>query len=176
MAQDERFSESLVADLRRVFGEGIPGDVDGYTVKWRLWFMGEPLHAIADNFRLMRKGKCRATNVACNEHFVVEGKIGVLSVHGNYSILCGDPYALCQSVFGLPVTGLLKAGQLYNKYWIDEGAEYVACFRAPMSCHNNIRRMQVANSEEMAYWYRYMTACTMMNAWDTTTQALNGAD
>lgn len=107
---------------------------------------------------------------------VTDAKIGVLSVHGNYSILCGDPYALCQSVFGLPVTGLLKAGQLYNKYWIDEGAEYVACFRAPMSCHNNIRRMQVANSEEMVYWYRHMTTCTMMNAWDTTTQALNGAD
>ena len=75
MAQDERFSESLVADLRRVFAEGIPDGVDGYTVKWRLWFMGQPLHATADNFRLMRRGKCRATNVACNEHFVANGKI-----------------------------------------------------------------------------------------------------
>lgn len=75
MAQDERFSDSLVADLRRVFAEGIPDGVDGYTVKWRLWFMGQPLHATADNFRLMRKGKCRATNVACNEHFVADGKV-----------------------------------------------------------------------------------------------------
>lgn len=79
MAQDERFSESLVSDLRQVFANGIPIGVDGYTVKWRLWFMGEPLHAIADNFRLMRKDKCRATNVACNEHFVAEGKIGELN-------------------------------------------------------------------------------------------------
>ena len=75
MAQDERFSESLVADLWRVFKAGIPVGVDGYTVKWRLWFMGRPLHATADNFRLMRKGKCRATNVACNEHFVADGKV-----------------------------------------------------------------------------------------------------
>lgn len=34
-----------------------------------------------------------------------EAKVGVLKVHGNYSIVCGDPYALCQSMFGLPVTG-----------------------------------------------------------------------
>lgn len=43
-------------------------------------------------------------------------------------------------------------------------------------CHNNIKKMQVANTSEMAYWYQYITTCTLMNAWDTTTQALNGAD
>lgn len=28
----------------------------------------------------------------------------------------------------------------------------------------------------MAYWYRYMNTCTILNAWDTTTHATNGAD
>lgn len=103
-------------------------------------------------------------------------KIGVLTLHANYSIICGDPYALCQSVFGLEVTGLLKAGEIYNKYWVDHGAEYLACFRAPMSTAENIRRVRCANNDQMAYWYRYMTTCTMLNAWDTITSALNGAD
>lgn len=103
-------------------------------------------------------------------------KIGVLDVHGNYSIVCGDPYALCQNVFGLKVTGLLKAGQLYNKYWVDDGATDVACFRAPMSCHNNVRKMQIHNDASTAEWYKHMTTCTILNAWDTTTQALNGCD
>ena len=110
------------------------------------------------------------------ERKITDAKIGVLSLHANYSIVCGDPYALCQNIFELPVTGLLKAGQIYNKYWVDAGAPYVACFRAPMSCHNNIRKMQVSSTDEMAYWYRYMTTCTMLNAWDTTTAALNGCD
>ena len=79
MAQDERFSESLVTDLRRVFKEGIPADVEGYTVRWRLWFMGRPLHATAPNFRLFRAGKCHVTQVACNEHFGVQGKVLSLS-------------------------------------------------------------------------------------------------
>lgn len=110
------------------------------------------------------------------ERRIQDAKIGVVAVHGNYSILCGDPYALCQSIFGLPVTGLLKAGELYNRYWADSGSEYVACFRAPMTCHNNIRKMKVADGQDAAYWYQYITTCTLMNAWDTTTQALNGAD
>lgn len=79
MAQDERFSESLVKDLERLFAKGIPEEVDAYTVRWRLWFMGEPLHAMSDNLRLTRTGKCRVTQVACNEHFGVPGKIGRLN-------------------------------------------------------------------------------------------------
>lgn len=105
-----------------------------------------------------------------------EAKIGVLSIHANYSIASGDPYALCQSIFGLPVTGLLKAGEIYNQYWMDAGAEEVACFRAPMSAHANIRRMKVANREDVAYWYRHMHTTTAFNAWDSSAAAMNGMD
>lgn len=105
-----------------------------------------------------------------------DAKVGVLKVHGNYSIICGDPYALCQNMFGLPVTGLLKAGEIYNKYWSNAGAERLACFRAPMTDHANVRSVIPHKSEKAEYWYRYMTACTLMNCWDTATHALNGAD
>ena len=110
------------------------------------------------------------------ESRIDRAKIGVLDVHGNYSIVSGDPYALCQSVFGLEVTGLLKAGQLYNRYWVDDGATEVACFRAPMSTHENIRKLTVARSAEIDYWYQYIQTCSILNAWDTTTAALNGCD
>lgn len=103
-------------------------------------------------------------------------KIGVVDVHGNYSIVSGDPYALCQSIFGLKVTGLLRAGQIYSRYWSDSGAETVACFRAPMSSHSNIRKMNVVSTDEMAYWYQHIRTCSILNAWDTTTAALNGCD
>ena len=105
-----------------------------------------------------------------------EAKIGVLNVHGNYSIVSGDPYAFCQHIFGLEVTGLLKAGELYNKYWCDREVDTVACFRAPMSCHNNIRLMHPVQSDEASYWFQYMNTCTIINAWDTTCAALNGMD
>lgn len=103
-------------------------------------------------------------------------KVGVIKVHGNYSIVCGDPYALCQSIFGLEVTGLLKPNEIYNQYWCKQDADKLACFRAPMTCHNNIRLVHPHRSEEAEYWYRYMTTCTLFNAWDTAAHALNGMD
>lgn len=36
---------------------------------------------------------------------------GSIKLSGNFAIICGDPFSLAQSVFGLPVTGLLKAGE-----------------------------------------------------------------
>ena len=105
-----------------------------------------------------------------------EAKVGVLKVHGNYSIVSGDPYSLCQSVFGMEVTGLLKSGEIYNKYWSDCGAQKLACFRAPMTCHNNIRAVYPNHSDDAEYWYQYMNACTIFNSWDTAAHALNGMD
>lgn len=105
-----------------------------------------------------------------------QAKIGVLKLHANYSILSGDPYLLCQSIFGLEKTGLLGAGEIYNQYWVDSGAKELACFRAPMSTQENIRRVRVNGSEECRHWFQYIKTCTILNAWDTTTAALNGCD
>lgn len=105
-----------------------------------------------------------------------EAKVGALKVHGNYSIVSGDPYSLCQHIFGLEVTGLLQAGEIYNEYWCRYGTEKLACFRAPMTCHNNIRLVRPHRSEEAYYWYQYMKTCTLFNSWDTAAHALNGMD
>lgn len=105
-----------------------------------------------------------------------DAKIGVIKVHGNYSIVSGDPYSLCQKIFGLTVTGLLKKGEIYNNFWVKENVEKVVCFRAPMTCHNNIRLMNIAHGEELEHWYRYMNTCTIFNSWDTAAHALNGMD
>lgn len=105
-----------------------------------------------------------------------EAKVGVLKVHGNYSIVSGDPYLLCQSIFGLEKTGLLKAGEVYSKYWADDGAEELVCFRAPMTCHSNIRRVVPVNNDKTNHWYQHMKTCTIFNSWDTANSALNGMD
>lgn len=105
-----------------------------------------------------------------------EAKVGVLKVHGNYSIVSGDPYLLCQSMFGMEKTGLLKAGEIYNQYWADCGASKLACFRAPMTCHNNIRLVHPVSTDAARYWYQHMNTATVFNSWDTATAALNGCD
>lgn len=107
---------------------------------------------------------------------ITDAKIGVIDVHGNYSIVLGDPYALCQSMFGMEVTGLLKSDELYNQYWADDGAPEVVGFRAPMSAHNNIRKCKVADRPDVRYWYRYITTGTVINAFSSVPAAMNGMD
>lgn len=111
-----------------------------------------------------------------NRKRINDAKVGVLKVHGNYSIVSGDPYLLCQSVFGLEKTGLLRAGEIYNAYWSKAGAKELACFRAPMSCHENVRAVKPVNRDDAAYWFRYLKTTTVFNGWDTMTMALNGCD
>ena len=105
-----------------------------------------------------------------------DAKIGVLKTKANYSIVSGDPFSLCQSIFGMEVTGLLKKGEFYSNYWSDLKVNKVACFRAPMTCHNNIRILNLRNTDKMQYWYKYMDTITIFNSWDTTAHALNGLD
>ncbi len=101
---------------------------------------------------------------------------GSIQLSGNFSVISGDLFSLAQSIFGLPVTGLLKSGQVYHKYWIDRQAEEIVLFRAPMTCHNNIQKRSVVHNEEMDFWYQYNTTGLILNSWDTTCDALNGAD
>ena len=107
---------------------------------------------------------------------IQDAKVGVLSVSGNFSQISGDPFILAQSMFQIEPTGLLKAGEFYSSYWNERDIKQVAGFRAPMTCHNNIRLLNLKNNKKVRYWYKYMNRCVIFNAWDTTTHALNGCD
>lgn len=103
-------------------------------------------------------------------------KIGVLDVAGDYAILGNDPYSLLQNIFGMKITGLMKAGECYHKYWTDKGVDEIVLFRAPMTSHENVQKLKVVASDEMQKWYRYIKTCCLINSWDTTAMRLNGAD
>ena len=111
---------------------------------------------------------------------IQDSKIGIIKVKGNYAIVVGDPYALCQKIFDINVKnddyGLLRAGYIYHKFWLDKNVDEVVCFRAPMSCHNNIRKMKIAKSDDMNYWYRYCSNLIMLNCHDSFCHALCGCD
>jgi hypothetical protein len=110
------------------------------------------------------------------EKRINDSKKGVLQVKGSYSIISGDLYALCQHMFKMKVTGLLQKGEYYSQSWLDKRIKKVVAFRAPMTNHNNIKIFNFKDNEDTRKWYRYMTTCTILNAWDTTVDALNGAD
>ena len=49
-------------------------------------------------------------------------------------------------------------------------------FRAPTTNKQSNLVRKIANTDEMLKWYKYMNTVTILNAWDNTTAALNGAD
>lgn len=187
--QSYQLSDEDIDELIRPTMEEIRGVLGGDWAKTVLFLRGIGvgqsnmdtmesgfIKAMMIDHRIMDDPYVQSTVYQLIRNRIDEAKVGVLKIHGNYSIVSGDPYALCQSIFEIPVTGLLRAGEIYNKYWVDAGAEKLACFRAPMTCHNNIKILHPCRRDDAAYWYRYMTTCSILNAWDTTAAALNGCD
>lgn len=105
-----------------------------------------------------------------------DAKKGILKVNGCYALVSGDPYSLCQSIFRMKVTGLLKAGEVYSRYWIDRGVKEAVMFRAPMSVENNIVKMRIVHNKQMDEFYKYMTTPIIFNSWDATADSMNGFD
>lgn len=110
------------------------------------------------------------------EKRIKDAKKGVIEVNGNYSIILGDLYALCESMFGMEVKGLLRYGEFYSRHWSNLNEDEVVAFRSPMTSHNNIRKLKLVDNDKLRKWFKYIDTCIVFNAWDTTTDALNGAD
>jgi hypothetical protein len=105
-----------------------------------------------------------------------DAKKGVIQVNGNYSVISGDLYALCEYMFKKPVQGLLNKDEFYARTWLDKNINKVVAYRAPMTNHNNIKIFNLKDNDKLKKWYRFMTTCTVLNSYDTTVDMINGAD
>lgn len=105
-----------------------------------------------------------------------DAKIGVLDAESNFQIISGDLYALAESIFGMEPIGLLKAGQIYSKFWVNKSVDKVLCARAPMSNEHSLITQEVVHNEKIDKWFQYVDSVVVINAWDTAPMALNGCD
>lgn len=103
-------------------------------------------------------------------------KISTIDVAGNFALISGDPYAMCEDIFGMEVKGLLGAGEIYHKFWKDKDTQEVVCMRAPMCAHFNIVKQRIHYSDKADYWYKYIKDCIILNSWDTLRIAESGCD
>ena len=137
----------------------------------------EPMcKAIMANPELIKDPYVRSKISRMIQKRINSAKIGVLDVEGDYAIIGCDPYALLQNMFSLEVTGLLRAGECYHKYWSDKNVPEVIAFRAPMTSHENVCKLNIVDNEETQKWFKYITTCCILNGWDTTAIRCNGAD
>lgn len=132
--------------------------------------------AIMANPELINDPYVRAKVSRMIQKRINSAKIGVLDIAGDYSIAGNDPYSLLQNIFGLEVTGLLKPGECYHKYWSDKGTSELCIFRSPMTSIENVCKLKVVTNPEMEKWYKYIKTCILLNSWDTTAIRCNGED
>lgn len=137
----------------------------------------EPMcKAIMANPELIKDPYVRSKVSRMIQRRIRDAKIGVLDIAGDYSIAGCDPYVLLQHMFGLEVTGLLKAGECYHKYWVDRNTEEICIFRAPMTSIENVCKLKVVTNPEMEKWYQFIKTCIVLNGWDDTAMRCNGED
>lgn len=97
-------------------------------------------------------------------------KIGKIWIRGNYQFMIADPLAQCQAALGLEPIGLLKRNEVYSDFWNKRKRQgcVIDCARSPLIDLHEHNPMTVINTEEMEYWYKYITSGIIYNTYDTS--------
>ncbi len=103
-------------------------------------------------------------------------KIGKIFVEGSYEFAMVDPYMYCEYIFGLEPKGLLEAGQLWNKRWVDKGSKEVAVLRSPLVAPSENQVLEVYSNDRCEEWYSTVKSGVILNGWDTTLMRASDGD
>jgi hypothetical protein len=107
---------------------------------------------------------------------IKESYIGNLLVDGQYTMMVNDPYAFMEYIFGLPIDGLLKRNEHYNKYWIDKNVNKIAAMRAPLTYSSEVNILNLKNNEKIQEWYQYLNSCAIYNVFGLDDLIHGGSD
>ena len=102
--------------------------------------------------------------------------LGRYWVDSNYQILSSDLYNFLCSVCGIESKGLLKKGEVYSQWHVEREHKEALLFRSPMLTRYNIARVNIADSQELRDFFKYMPEIVVLNVWDLTRETLCGCD
>jgi hypothetical protein len=105
-----------------------------------------------------------------------ETYIGSLLLDGSYQAMISDPYAMCEHIFGMEVKGLLKEGEHYSNYWNNKKIKKVSACRSPLTHYTENNILNLQQSKELDYWYRYLRSGIIYNVHGTDTLRHGGSD
>ena len=102
--------------------------------------------------------------------------LGKLVTQGNFQCIVPDSYAFMQAMFKLPVTGLLKAGEMYSQFWNNRGVNKVDTMRSPLTHFSEHYVVDLKKNEDTEKWFRYSYSGFIVNAHDEHTLRWAGSD
>ena len=120
------------------------------------------------------KGKINSNLMRTREDM----RVGHCWVESNYQIIVSDPIQLLEHLCGVKnPKGILKAGEIYSKKYMDKGVKEVLAFRAPMLIENNIVKVNIPQiDEEYTEYFKYLDDVYCVNGNDLMNESLCGFD
>ena len=107
---------------------------------------------------------------------IKQSYIGNLIVDGSYTMMVSDPYAFLEYIFDLPINGLLKRGEHYNKYWINKSEPKLASMRAPLTWRSEVNILNLKSNEKIDNWFQYLDNCVVYNVFGNDCLIAGGSD
>lgn len=102
--------------------------------------------------------------------------LGKIIIRGNYQTRISDPYALAEWAFGMEVKGLLKEDEDYIEYWNRLGVDKVVAMRSPLTWRSEAHILNLKNTKDMQYWYKYINYGIVYNVWGCDCMLESDAD
>ena len=137
--------ERLTVELKDSIQQALASDAaDAFTMDRRLWFMGRPLPVRQELVRIWRTGNCRFSDVAVNEHPIVEGAVtklpGELEHHDSpdldHWLEKQNRYTTAEAIMAYQGAALadqprLLGSSMQRRMWLKKHFRYVP-FRFPL--------------------------------------------
>ena len=123
--------------------------------------------AIVKNPDMLKDGFVQRKIYNSIKESIRQAKIGRIWVKGNYSFMISDPVAQCRSALGLNPEGLLPANYVYSNFWNSRGVTGELCLlRSPLTHYSEVNVQNLANTEDMQRWYKYIYSGIIYNIYD----------
>ena len=123
--------------------------------------------AIIKNPDMLKDGFVQRKIYNSIKESIRQAKIGRIWVKGNYSFMISDPVAQCRSALGLSPDGLLPANYVYSNFWNTRGVSGEVCLlRSPLTHYSEVNIQNLANTEDMRKWYKYIYSGIIYNIYD----------
>ncbi len=108
---------------------------------------------------------------------IERGCIGNIILDGNNQTLVSDPYAMMQYLCGEEnPQGLLKKNQYYANYWNERDVKKIIGMRPPLTYRSEVTELNLVNTEDQRYWYRYLYGGIIVNIHGHETDNWAGSD
>lgn len=101
--------------------------------------------------------------------------MGKILLNGNYQTAMPDLLALMEHIFGLPVVGILKKGEIYSNYWNTKGVKKVSIWRNPhIACE--WFNANVVQNKQTERWFKYQETGIVTDIYSTIALRLGTMD